>query len=142
MSNVKFTQSQWKKILEFLRTRSDLYVGQPLECKHFVTGVLWMARSGAQWRLLPKKYGDWNSVYKRFNRWSERGVWTALSWPERHLPGRAAFEHFASDPDMESIMIDATVVRAHSSAGVKGGSKTKKRWDAVKEASLPKSMHS
>ena len=66
MSNIKLTHQQWKQILEFLRTRSDLYVGKPLTCKHFITGVLWMTRSGAQWRLLPKKYGEWNAIYKRF----------------------------------------------------------------------------
>lgn len=128
MSNDKLTLIQWKKILGFLRTRSDLYVGQPLKCKHFVNGVLWMTRSGSQWRFLPKKYGDWNSVYKRFDRWSKRGIWTDM------------FEHFASDPDMESIMIDATIVRAHSSAGAKGGIKTSKRWEEAREVSPPKSM--
>jgi transposase len=122
VTNIKLTHQQWNKILEFLRTRSDLYVGQPLTCKHFVTGVLWMTRSGAQWRLLPKKYGEWNAVYKRFDRWSERGIWTAM------------FEHFASQPDMESIMIDATIVRAHSSAAVKKGIPRRKLSDAAKEA--------
>ena len=120
MSNIKLTHQQWKQILEFLRTRSDLYVGKPLTCKHFVTGVLWMTRSGAQWRLLPKKYGEWNAVYKRFDRWSERGIWTAM------------FEHFAAQPDMESIMIDATIVRAHSSAAVKKGIPRRKLLGGVK----------
>ncbi len=109
MPDPKLTREQWKKILAFLRTRDDLYVGKPKTCKAFITGVLWMTRSGAQWRLLPKRYGDWNAVYKRFDRWSERGIWSAM------------FEHFANDTDMESVMIDATVVRAHSSSAVKKG---------------------
>lgn len=54
VSNIKLTHRQWKRILWFLRTRSDPYIGVPLTCKHFVTGVLWMTRSGTQWGLLPK----------------------------------------------------------------------------------------
>ena len=59
-------------MLEFLRRQPGLYVGQEGDCKRFIEAIIWMSRSGAQWRLLPSEYGKWNSVYKRFARWCER----------------------------------------------------------------------
>ena len=124
MSRDKLTAHQWQKMLRFLRSRPDIYVGKPRECKRFLEALLWMARSGAQWRLLPRQYGNWNSVYKRFNRWSERGVWEAM------------LEHFAEDADMESVLLDSTFVRAHPcAAGAEKGVQKSRLSGAVRAAS-------
>ena len=104
MTNVKLSDEQWTKIRDFLREDPHTYVGNEADCRRFVEAVKWMSRSGAQWRLLPERYGNWNSIYKRFVRWCKAGVW------ERMLG------HFACDPDMENGMIDSTVVRAHPCA--------------------------
>ena len=55
-------------MLPILRAHPNAYVGQEQECRRFLSAVLWMARSGAQWRLLPKEYGYWNTFYRRFAR--------------------------------------------------------------------------
>jgi transposase len=102
MSTVKLRNDQWRKTVAFLHENPKVYVGEEKQCRRFVEAVKWMMKSGAQWRLLPKKYGNWNSVYKRYSRWSERGVWQEM------------FEHFADDPDLESVMLDSSVVRAHA----------------------------
>ena len=114
MTDVKLSDEQWTKIRDFLKEDPNAYIGKDEQaCRRFVEAVKWMSRSGSQWRLLPDKYGNWNSVYKRFVRWCKTGVW------ERMLG------HFARDPDMENGMIDSTVVPAHPCAAG-----AKKKWRA------------
>ena len=102
MSVVKFNNLQWEKILSFLKTCPNIYIGQENECRQFLEAVFWITRSGSQWRLLPEQYGNWNTVYKRFARWSAAGVFEKL------------FENFSSDRDLEYLLIDSTIVRAHA----------------------------
>jgi len=113
MTTITLTDEQWTKIHAFLKDERRAYVGDEAACRLFLEGVLWITRSGAQWRLLPETYGSWNGVYKRFARWCEAGVW------ERMLA------HLAQDGDMESVMLDSTTVRAHPCAAG-----AQKKWRA------------
>jgi putative transposase len=112
MTDVSLTNDEWTTIRDFLCQDPNAYVGNEADCRRFVEAVKWISRSGAQWRLLPCEYGHWNSVYKRFARWCDNGVWERL------------FEHVADTPDMENGMVDSTIVRAHACAA----GAEKKRW--------------
>jgi transposase len=104
MRTVKLTNEQWEKMLPFLRSCEQVYVGDEAECRRFLEAVLWITRSGAQWRLLPNAYGNWNTIYKRFARWSERAIFTQLH------------QHFVDEPDLQDLILDSTIVRAHPAA--------------------------
>src|SRR5579884_82192 len=54
--------------------------GRPYTLDHRRTldGILWVLQTGAAWRDLPARYGDWRSVFDRFNRWRKSGVWDAI----------------------------------------------------------------
>jgi transposase len=43
-----------------------------------VNGIFYILRTGAPWRDLPARYGPYTTVYNQFNRWSKRGIWTAV----------------------------------------------------------------
>jgi transposase len=129
LSRGDLTDAQWRILDPPLPDRGQR--GPEIEDKRrTVNGILWVLRTGAPWRDMPERYGNWNSVYVRFSRWSKLGV------------SDAAFETLASlgPPADEEHAIDSTIVRAHQhAAGVKGGIKIRKRSAARAMASRPKS---
>lgn len=81
-------------------------------------GMMWMARTGSQWRHLPDEYGKWNSVFRRYRRWIETGVFDAMLETLSEMALREA----------SADMIDSTVIRAHHCAvGIKRGLKKPRR---------------
>jgi transposase len=105
---------QWERIKDLLPGRKGHVGTTAKDNRLFVEAVLWRYRSGAPWRDLPERFGDWNNTHRRFSRWAKTGVWKRI------------FKHLAADPDNEYAMIDSTIVRAHQhSAGApkKGATK-------------------
>jgi transposase len=109
---------QWRRIEKLCVGKPEDPGGTGSDNRMFVEAVLWIARTGSPWRDLPTTFGNWNSVYVRFNRWSEGGVWQRI------------FAALANDPDFEYLIVDSTIVRAHQhAAGAKGGLKIKPSAD-------------
>ena len=74
--------------------------------------------AGAPWRDLPPRFGKWGTVWKRFRRWAENGVFERL------------FEALSGEPDFEYALIDGTIVRVHQhGTGARGGLKIRPSAD-------------
>src|SRR4029077_9686950 len=101
MQRFGLRDDQWERIKDFLPGREGHVGGTAADNRLFVEAVLFRYRAGVPWRDLPARFGDWKIVYQRFSRWSKSGVFERI------------FKLWASDPDNEYMMIDATIVRAH-----------------------------
>lgn len=102
MSNLFYhlTDSQWKKIEFFFPARRR---GRPpLNPRVVLNGILWILRSGARWRDLPSRYGNWNSVYHKFRQWIRVGLFEKIL--------RAL--NFASNK-YSLVQIDSTFCKVH-----------------------------
>lgn len=103
MRRHEITDEQWDNI-------KDLLPGKPgdpgvtaKDNRLFVNAVFWIAKTGAPWRDLPERFGHWHNVFQRFNRWCKKGVLTRI------------FETIR-DPDLEVLILDSTIIRAHQHA--------------------------
>jgi transposase len=104
MARMNLRDDQWDRICHLLPGKNGDRGSTGQDNRLFVEAVLWMARAGAPWRDLPPEFGLWNSVYKRFARWQENGVWERV------------FAVLAEEADFEEVFIDSTVIRVHQHA--------------------------
>lgn len=115
MSRGDLTEVEWrilKVLLPVERKVGRRGRGRPPEHnRKVINGILWRLRTGAPWRDVPERYGNWNTIFRRFRRWSASGVWESVA---NALAGIMA--------ENKHYTIDSTTVRAHvSAAGGKGG---------------------
>lgn len=100
----------WERIQVILPPEKP-ETGRPREPhRPILQGIWWRIRTGAPWRDIPEKFGDWSTIYDRFRKWVRTGLWNEVfrrvhSWLDRN--GKL---------DWELHLVDATIVPAHRHA--------------------------
>jgi transposase len=117
----ELTEEQFETIRDILPGKAG-DPGRTAEDNHrFINGVMWVLRSGAHWKDMPERYGNWNSTHKRFSRWAKSGVWEAV------------FKRLLKDPKNDYVMIDSTLVKAHQEAAAGKRGRPSRLWGEAVE---------
>lgn len=106
MTDPVLTDAQWKVLEPLLPILGGTRRGRPYCQSHRTTleAILWIAQAGTSWRFLPREYGKWKSVHRRFRRWVNAKIFERI------------FETMASMLDLDIIMVDGTFIKVHQSA--------------------------
>jgi transposase len=120
MRRYELTDEQFELIRDLLPLNGRRG-GQWNDHRTTLNGIFWILHSGAQWREMPERYGNWKSVYDRFARWRRDGTIDRML---RRLQMKLDKD---GQIDWDLWCIDGTNVRASRSAAGAGESKTPRR---------------
>jgi len=110
--------------MERLKPHFPLSHGVPrVDDRKVLSGIIFINRNGLRWRDAPAAYGPPKTLYNRWVRWSRLGVFA-----------RILTELAAEGRDVETIMIDATHLKAHRTASSLRG----KKGDATASSDAPR----
>ena len=93
-----------------------------------LNAILYVAEQGCKWRGLPKRFGNWHTIYTRMNRWAKSGVLDSI------------FEQLQREQiariQIEPVSLDSTIVKVHPD-GTGALKKTERRPSASPVADGP-----
>jgi putative transposase len=92
--------------------------GRPvtLERRDLMNAIFYVVRSGCAWRLLPRDFGPWQTVYGYFRRWSQNGTWTLLHDTLRDWLRKTEGRNVAPT----AAIVDSQSVKTPDQAGERG----------------------
>ena len=104
--------------------------GKPrVDDRTVISGILHVLKVGCRWRDVPAAYGPPTTIYNRYHRWSQRGIWQRI------------FEKMAAvGPVPDELSIDSSHVKAHRSAQSSKGGRGRKRLGRRAAEEQAKSM--
>ncbi len=108
MTRAQLTDDEWEFIGPFVPV--GRFGPYPERLREQFEGVIWRFRTGSQWREMPERFGAWQTVYNRFMRWRDAGVFEAL------LEEAIAEAARRGEIDMSLVSVDSTTARAHHDA--------------------------
>lgn len=127
----ELTDDAWERIAPLLPVQSR--GGKWAEHRTVLNGMFWVLNSGAQWRDMPERYGEWETVYGRYRRWTREGLF------DRVLNALHVSLDEHGRVDWSVFDVDGSNIRAHRSAAGASkktgpGSPTTTPWDDPAEA--------
>jgi len=99
MCRYELTDKEWLAIEPHLPNKPRGVL--PVIDRRVLNGKFWVLRSGAFWSDLPERHGPPTTIYNRFNRWRQAGVWNRL------------MNEITKVHDGDVQMIDTSIVRVH-----------------------------
>lgn len=103
------TDEQWERIRDQVPGKAGDPGRTAEDNRLFIDAVLYVLKTGVPWEDLPERFGKPNSVWKRYDRWCEAGVW------ERVAAALGAIG--VLDPaESDEVQLDSTSVKAHPTA--------------------------
>ena len=96
----ELTDAQWNAIKDRIPGKQGDPGRTGQDNRRFINAVIYVAKTGIPWMDLPERYGNWNSVWRRFRRWSAHGVWKELL-------------SVLGTPELEELQLDSTTIKAH-----------------------------
>jgi putative transposase len=92
------TDAEWALIEHYFQPRDRRGSASLHPRKRIVDAILYVMKSGCQWRMLPNDFPPWQTVYDHFSRWNKSGVWETareqLNARRRHNHGRSASPNY------------------------------------------------
>lgn len=132
LSRHDICDDHWNRIAHLLPGQVGGHGGVGNDTRLFVNAIRYLAKTGIAWADLPTCYGKSNSLWQRYNRWCQTGVWARIAAELR-------------DDDTEWLSVDSSCARASVAAA---GAKKKptapavrrpRRWAAAAAGSGPRS---
>jgi len=133
LSRHDISDAHWQRIQHLLPGQTGQHGGVGHDNRLFLNAIRYLAKTGIAWADLPTCYGKPNSLWQRYNRWCERGVWAKIAAELR-------------DDDTEWLSVDSSCVRASvAAAGAKkkpmaAGARRPRRWVVAAAGLAPRSM--
>ena len=99
---MEITSEQFSRIETFLPVQRG---NVSLTNLQVVNAILYVAENGCKWRSLPKRFGNWHTIYTRMNRWAKAGVLDRLFEELQHQQ--------LVRIKIEAVSLDSTIVKVH-----------------------------
>ena len=124
---MELTEAQFEQIRDALPVQRG---NVKIDNLTLLNAVLYVAEQGCQWRGLPKRFGNWHSIYTRLNRWSKSGV---LQRVFERLQAQQIIQI-----KIEAVSLDSTIVKVHPDGTGALKKTVRKPLGSAAEAGAPK----
>ncbi len=109
----RLSDDQYAQFAQFLPPRKTTGRPAKTDLRSVLSGVLYVLRTGCQWRLLPAEFAPWQTVYGYFRAWTKADKWQKALTELRKQAGRAA----GRDPEPSVATIDIRSVKTTQKVG-------------------------